>query len=71
MEGWTGQTDPILQDPSGQPRGSKKKRKVKTPMLRSNLCDYSDVYIVLIGTLTVKGNSNADTNNKANLKQSS
>ena len=40
-------------------------------MLRSNLCDYSDVYIVLIGTLTVKGNSNADTNKKANLKQSS
>ena len=29
--------------------------RFKTPMLRSNLCDYSDVYILLKGTITVNG----------------
>ena len=28
--------------------------RFKTPMLRSNLCDYSDVYILVKGTITVK-----------------
>ena len=27
--------------------------RFKTPMLRSNLCDYSDAYILAIGTITV------------------
>ena len=27
--------------------------KFKTPMLRSNLCDYSDSYILVSGTTTV------------------
>ena len=27
--------------------------RFKTPMLRSNLCDYSDVYILVNGTITV------------------
>ena len=27
--------------------------RFKTPMLRSNLCDYSDVYILVKGTITV------------------
>ena len=30
--------------------------RFKAPMLRSNLCDYSDVYILLKGTITVAGN---------------
>ena len=37
--------------------------RFKTPMLRSNLCDYSDVYILVKGTTTVKVpgvNYNAD-----------
>ena len=29
--------------------------RFKTPMLRSNLCDYSDVYILLKGIITVNG----------------
>ena len=30
--------------------------RFKTPMLRSNLCDYSDAYILVKGTITVTGN---------------
>ena len=29
--------------------------RFKTPMLRSNLCDYSDSYILVKGTITVNG----------------
>ena len=29
--------------------------RFKTPMLRSNLCDYSDAYISVKGTITVNG----------------
>ena len=31
--------------------------RFKTPMLRSNLCDYSDAYILVKGTITVAGNN--------------
>ena len=37
--------------------------RFKTPMLRSNLCDYSDAYILVKGTITVTApgvNNNAD-----------
>ena len=37
--------------------------RFKKPMLRSNLCDYSDVYILVKGTITVTApgvNNNAD-----------
>ena len=33
-------------------------------MLRSNLCDYSDAYIVMKGRKSVKGTNNANTRNK-------
>ena len=33
-------------------------------MLRSDLCDYSDVYIVVRGAMTVEGDNNAKTRNK-------
>ena len=34
--------------------------RINTPMLRSDLCDYSDVYVVVKGTVTVvRGNNNA------------
>ena len=31
--------------------------KFKTTMLRSNLCDYSDAYILVKGTITITGNA--------------
>ena len=37
--------------------------RFKTPMLRSNLCDYSDAYILVKGTITVTApgvNNNVD-----------
>ena len=37
--------------------------RFKTPMLRSNLCDYSDAYILVKGTITVMA---PRTNNGAN-----
>ena len=36
----------------------------KTPMLRSNLCDYSDAYILVNGTITVTGNHPRDRQNR-------
>ena len=36
--------------------------KFKTPMLRSNLCDYSDAYILVKGTITVNGIVNGAEN---------
>ena len=35
-----------------------KEVRIKKPMLRSNLCDYSDVYIVVTGNITLTGESN-------------
>ena len=37
--------------------------RFKTPMLRSNLCDYSDAYILFKGTITVTA---PGANNNAN-----
>ena len=34
--------------------------KFKTTMLRSNLCDYADVYIIVKGTITITGARNDD-----------
>ena len=36
----------------------------KTPMLRSDLCDYADVYILVNGTITVGGNNPRDRQNR-------
>ena len=33
-------------------------------MLRSNLCEYSDAYIVVKGRITIKGDNNAKARNK-------
>ena len=38
--------------------------RFKTPMLRSNLCDYADVYILVNGTITVAGNQPRDRQNR-------
>ena len=38
--------------------------KFKTSILRSDLCDHSDAYIVVEGKITVEGNSVVKTRNK-------
>ena len=38
--------------------------RFKNPMLRSNLCDYSDAYILVNGTITVTGNHPRDRHNR-------
>ena len=38
--------------------------RFKTPMLKSNLCDYSDAYILVKGTITVAGNNIRDRQNR-------
>ena len=35
-----------------------------TPLLRSDLCDYSEVHIVVKGTITVEGTNDANKRNK-------
>ena len=39
--------------------------RFKTPMLRSNLCDYSDAYILINGIITVAGNNPRDRQNRS------
>ena len=34
--------------------------RFKTPMLRSDLCDYADAYILVNGTITVTANASAN-----------
>ena len=38
--------------------------RFKTPILRSDLCDYSDAYILVKGTITVTGNHPRDRQNR-------
>ena len=38
--------------------------RLKTPMLRSNLCNYSDAYILVNVTITVAGNNLRDRQNR-------
>ena len=45
--------------------------KFKTTMLKSSLCDYSDVYILVKGTIAVDDTAAADANaNNTNKKGS-
>ena len=41
-----------------------KQIKFKTSMLRSDLCDFSDAYIIVKGTATVTGTSNNSRKNR-------
>ena len=41
-----------------------KEIRIKTSMLRSDLCDFSDAYIVVKGDIALKGNNNANKRNK-------
>ena len=38
--------------------------RFKTPMLRSDLCDYADAYVLVNGTITVDGNAARDRQNR-------
>ena len=53
-----------IYDQSERNYNPNKEIRIKTPMLRSDLCDFSDAYIVVIGDITVKGNNNANKRNK-------
>ena len=41
-----------------------KEIRIKTSMLRSDLCDFSDAYIAVKGDITLEGNSSANKRNK-------
>ena len=41
-----------------------KEIRVKTSMLRSDLCDFSDTYIVVKGDITLEGDNDANKRNK-------
>ena len=43
--------------------------RFKAPMLRSDLCDYGDAYILVNGTITVVGNQPIDRQNKLVIKK--
>ena len=45
-----------------------KEIRIKTPMLRSDLCDFSDAYIVVKGTITVTYPNNAKGNKSVAFK---
>ena len=47
---------------SGKDYQVNKEIRIKTPMLRSDLCDFSDAYIVVKGTITVTNPDNAKRN---------
>ena len=49
---------------SGGQFSVKKNVRFKTSILRSDLCDYSDAYIVVKGRISVIGNNNANKRNK-------
>ena len=41
-----------------------KEIRIKTSMLRSDLCDFSDAYIVVEGDITLEGDNDANKKNK-------
>ena len=51
-------------DQSEKNYSANKEIRIKTSMLRSDLCDFSDTYIVLKGTITLEGDSDAKKRNK-------
>ena len=41
-----------------------KETRIKTPRLRSDLCDFSDAYIVVKGNITLEGDNDANKHNE-------
>ena len=54
-----------VDDQSGESYNINKQIRFKTSMLRSDICDYSDAYIVIKGTITVGEASDRDKHNKS------
>ena len=50
-------------DPSGKNYNADKEIRIKTPMLRSDICDFSDAYIVVKGIIAGTNPNNAKRNN--------
>ena len=48
-----------------------KEIRIKTPMLRSDLCDFSDTCIIVKGTITITDPDNAKRNNSVEFKNNS
>ena len=55
-------------DQSGKNYNVNKEIRIKTPMFRSDLCDYSDAYIVVKGTIIVTDPDNAKRNKSVAFK---
>ena len=55
-------------DQSEKSYSANKKVRIKTPMLRSDLCDFSDAYIVVKGDITVTEPNNAKRNKSVAFK---
>ena len=53
-----------MNDVSSAQYSVNKSIRLKTSMLRSDLCDYSDAYTVLKGTTTVEGDDDDDDDDK-------
>ena len=51
-------------DQSEKMYSSNKGIRIKTSMLRSDLCDFSNAYIAVEGTITFEGDNNANKRNK-------
>ena len=58
-------------DQSGGNYNVNKEIRIKTSMLRSDLCDYSDAYIIVKGTITVVRPDNAKRNKAVTFKNNS
>ena len=52
-------------DKSGETYNTNKQIGFKKSMLRPDLCDYSDAYIVVKGDITVEGTNNRNKKNQA------
>ena len=46
-----------VQDQSEKNQNPNNEIRIKTPMLRSDLCDFSDAYIVVKGDITLEDNN--------------
>ena len=53
-----------INDLSGGQYSVKKNIRLKTPMLRLDLCDYSDAHIFVKKEITVRGDKNTNRRNK-------
>ena len=53
-----------IYDQSEKNYSPNKEIRIKTSILRSDLCDFGDAYIVVKGTITAEGDNNANKRNK-------